>query len=85
MSQRLCALTALEVLEVAEDGGFFMIAVLRALSSLRRLQEVSLPVFVFGRIYGNITPNVLPLSTTRGQQFNKYGKNMKTVSSAWAP
>ena len=34
-------------------------------------------VFYSGRISGNVTPNVLPLSTTRGLHFNKFGQNKK--------
>ena len=41
--------------------------------------------FYFGRISGNITPNVLPPSTTRGSHLNKFGQKQKQCSAYRAP
>ena len=39
-------------------------------------------VLVFGRIYRDVTPNVLLLSTGRGSHFNKTGQENRTVVAA---
>ena len=40
----------------------------------------SITVLDFGRIYRNVTPNVLPLSTRRGSHFKKFGQNQEQWS-----
>ena len=53
--------------------------------ALRVLPSLLFTVFYFGQISGNDTPNLLPLSTTRGSHFNKFGQDKKTVLLSLTP